>query len=132
MAKSKKELGGGGKIQFSYNLRGFRSIYKVRNIRRSMKKWAKICVWVGIAWIILVFVGLLILYLNLYSIANDMSSASSRATMMNPNYAWFLSTINLSSPINSLFRWFVLLIIPSVILWIVAGIWGREKKIGAA
>ena len=94
-----------------------------------MKKWAKICIWIGIIWILLVLVGLTVLYLNLGSIAQSMQNVASSGNQVNPTTASFLSTINLSSPINSLFRWFVLLVVPSIVLFVVAGIWGREKKI---
>lgn len=93
-----------------------------------MKKWARVLVWIGIIWIVLVIVGLAVLYFNLDSIAKNVQNAASSGTEINANTAGFLSTINLNSPINSLFRGFIVLIIPSLLLFIIAWLWGRDDQ----
>lgn len=90
-----------------------------------MKKWGKVLLWIGIVWIILVLIGLIVLALNLKSMANSFASSE---TEMNPIITNFLSIINPDSPFGSLFFYFILFGIPSWVIFIVVGIWGREKK----
>lgn len=87
-----------------------------------MKMWAKVLAIIGVVWIILVLVFLLVLYLNIKQIAN---SSNNGTLNVNSNTQSFLSTIDLRSPIKSLFEWFIVLILPSIVLFILAGIWGR-------
>jgi hypothetical protein len=90
-----------------------------------MKKWAKILVWIGVIWIILSVIGLTILYFNMNNFIADAQAAASSGSMI--KYSGFLSTIDTSAVFTSLLKWFVLLIIPSIILFAIALIWGREK-----
>ncbi|VVB78585.1 Uncharacterised protein [uncultured archaeon] len=90
-----------------------------------MKKWAKVLVYIGIIWVILILIGLTVLYFNLNHLGKK---ALISGDEVNPNVRWFLETINLNSVIDSLFRWFIVLAIPSIILFIIASIFGRKKN----
>lgn len=91
-----------------------------------MKAWAKILVWIGIIWIILATIGLLIFYIQLDKIATNTQNTASSGNM--EPATGFLSTINLNSPINSLFKWFLLLSIPSIILFLISWIFGKSDQ----
>jgi len=64
-----------------------------------MKKWAHVLFLIGIIWIILILIGLTILYFNL----DNLVEKAGQGAEFNPTIANLLSTINLNSPINSMF-----------------------------
>lgn len=93
-----------------------------------MKKWAKVCVWIGIIWIVLVSIGLIIFYFQVKSIASEVQQATSNENEYG-SISSLVMIVDINSPISSLTPFFLLLGIPSLILFIISVIWGREKKV---
>jgi len=95
-----------------------------------MKRWAKICIWVGIAWLIISAIGLTIFYFQVKDlmIQNQIDMLAGRDSSINGGLRNIVETINADSPFLDLLVWLLMLAVPSVILFIIVGIWGRENK----
>jgi len=92
-----------------------------------MKKWAKVCVWIGIIWIILVLIGLGWVYFQTVELAKSLQNAE--AFGMDTTGIFKLNNIiDLNHPFFSLLPIFLILGIPSWILFILSAIWGRKKN----
>lgn len=90
-----------------------------------MKKWAKILVWIGIIWAILVLIGLTFFYFQV----KNMITAAQVASVSNQdsNLGTLTSIINTNTIFVSLAELFFLLGLPSWIMFIISAIWGRGK-----
>ena len=84
-----------------------------------MKRWAKVCILIGAIWIAIVLIGLGILfYFYLPSMPAFQESIGGVGSLV--------SIIDNNHPFVSLFPFFMLFAIPSWILFLIAGIWGRN------
>ena len=73
-----------------------------------MKKWAKICVWIGIIWLVLILITLTVFYFQIESLAGEISKANS-AGVDTANIFKLAEVINLNNPLVSLIPFFLLL-----------------------
>ena len=90
-----------------------------------MKKWAKILVWIGIIWAILVLIGLILVYFQVVQLADALSKANAAGADTSNIKSSMAELINLNNPFTSLIPFFIILGIPSWIMFIIAAIWGR-------
>lgn len=103
-------------------------LFKLLSPREDMKKWAKVCVWIGIIWIVLVLIGLIIFYFQVKSLASEIQQTTSNENEYG-GISSLVTIINLNTPISSLTPFFLLLGIPSWFLFIISVIWGRGKEV---
>ena len=91
-----------------------------------MKKWGKIFIWIGIIWVILLLIFSVMLYLKVKQFSDKGLLGPEDVTAMG---AWrgIIETVNTSSPFTSVLIYFLEFGIPAWVLFITAGIWGREK-----
>jgi len=94
-----------------------------------MKKWAKVCIWMGVIWIILVLIGLTIFYFKLTELSTQLAQANQAGANIDAiAHSKIISLFNLSSPFRDLFIMFLVIGIPAWILFIISAIWGRETE----
>jgi len=91
-----------------------------------MKKWAKILVWIGIIWVILVlcFDGWVYITVNHYGRTisqEEVESMSSFTSLIISSFDW-------RNPFENYLQFLIGYGIPAWILFIISGIWGREKQ----
>ena len=92
----------------------------------NMKKWGKILVCIGIIWVILLLIFSVILYLKVKQFSGKSLLGPEDVAAMG---AWrgIIETVNVASPLISILIYFLEFGIPAWILFVIAGILGREK-----
>jgi uncharacterized protein YpmB len=92
-----------------------------------MKKWAKILTWIGIIWVVLILIFSAVLYFKAKQFSGRMLYAEDEAAMG----AWkgIIETVNGASPFTSVLVYFLEFGIPAWVIFVIAGIFGREKTV---
>jgi len=93
-----------------------------------MKKWAKVLVIIGIIWIVATLIFGSILYFKIKQFSGRGFLNESDITAMG-NWKGLIETVDARSPFTTIFFYFLEFGIPAWVLFIIVGIWGREKKI---
>lgn len=93
-----------------------------------MKKWAKVLIAIGIIWVVLVLIFNAILYFKVKQFSGRGFLGSEDIAAMG-NWKGLIETVNTNSPLTTIFFYFLQFGIPAWILFGIAGIWGREKKV---
>ena len=91
-----------------------------------MKKWAKILFWIGIVYIIFLLIFCSILYFKVKQFSNK-ALVNEQDVIAMGNWKDIIMTVDRISPLTTIFFYFLQFGIPAWILFIIVGIWGREK-----
>ena len=93
-----------------------------------MKTWARIFVLLGVIWVIILLGASIILYLEAKKVYNQISwSKGGEVVTINNSWRRIIEIVYVEDPIKNLPN-FLYFGIPAWVLFILAGIWGRDKK----
>ena len=93
-----------------------------------MKKWAKSLGVIGIIWVVAILIFNATLYLKVKQFSGK-GLLDEQDIIAMGNWRGLIETVNANAPFTTVFLYFLQFGIPAWILFIIAGIWGREKKI---
>lgn len=93
-----------------------------------MKRWAKVLVVVGIIWIVAILIFNATLYFKVKQFSGR-GILDEQDIIAMGNWRGFIETVNADAPFTTIFFYFLRFGIPAWILFVIVGIWGREKKI---
>ena len=92
-----------------------------------MKKWAKILITIAIVWVIAILIFNSILYFKVQQFSGK-GFLDEQDVIAMGSWRGLIETVNANAPFSTIFVYFLKFGIPAWILFIVAGIWGREKN----